>query len=243
MRGVEGVGDAATGAYQACLHLAFSTSGESTLARVVVTDEAAVAVHSADQFGARSVEAGAAVKYLVVVEQLVLLGVKRCSSRRQQVLEVNRQAVTRSRTHYQRTRTFVFPHLGIAPLGHDGIAQFVKARHTNQGVDGLVRVNGHHVASQRVGHPVGVLGAETVKYRRAVQYHDIRRDSAIARDCSLCARCKQHGQYRHAKYKDHEQMIIARYVPGGYCFHIVISLLFWATGSASGGWPTFKKPL
>ncbi len=116
---------------------------------------------SSTSFGARGVEAGAAARDLVVVDQLVLLRIVRIGDRRQQVGEVDRQAAARDRTHHQRTGPLVGAQLDVA-CGTGCPAN--RARRVGPVDD---------IALERVGDPVRVLRTEAVEHRRVVQHHHV----------------------------------------------------------------------
>ncbi len=97
----------------------------------------------------------------VIVDEVVGVGLVG-----QPVGEGHRQVAARHRAHHQRPRPLVGPQLDVA--GRAGISCFGTGHRRNLLV--------HYVAFQRVHDVVGVLRAEAVEYRRAVEHHDIGRD-------------------------------------------------------------------
>ncbi|MNY27309.1 hypothetical protein D3C86_1612070 [compost metagenome] len=104
---------------------------------------------------------------LVVATLTVGVGLER-----QQVLQVDRQAIPGSNAQYQRARPLVraqgdLPGRGVAALADQHALAI------------------HHVAAQGEHHAVGVLRAEPVEHQRLVHGHHVGHQGALALHCRL----------------------------------------------------------
>jgi hypothetical protein len=164
---------------------------------------------SGPQFAA-TVEARAAPRHLVVVDQLVLLRVVRIRDRCQQVGEVNRQVRARDRAHHQRARALVGTQLDVA-----GRAHRLRARRAVGRVEGIETIGDHHVALERVGDPVRVLRTQAVEHRGVVQHDHVHRDLLLRERVSADTRGPDADRRRqHVGRQDERAPPRARRLPG-----------------------------
>jgi hypothetical protein len=81
--------------------------------------------------------------------------------RGQEILEVDRQTVAHVHPQHQRTRPFA-------------LAQMHIARHQPLG-----RIDRHHIAPQRVDHPLRLYGAEPIPEKDLIKRNDVRADPPL----------------------------------------------------------------
>ena len=95
--------------------------------------------------------------HLIINVHRRMLGIARISDRRQQIMEIDRQAVARSDTQHQRAGTLVLTQLHLT-------------RTQNAAGDlGAVGQRIHDIAAQCKHHAVDVLRADAVVHQRLIE--------------------------------------------------------------------------